>query len=335
MPSVLVTGANGFIGSHLCDAFLEAGWEVHGLVRATSDLRFLEGSRAHLIRGDLTEMSSIAFPASLDAIVHAAALVSDNATTAQAERHVFGITAALAEEALRRYPGLKRFVYVSSALVLGYCADGISEEHRGRSAAYVPYNSMKIKAEAYLRSLHRERSFPVVILRPGDVYGPRDRTSCEQMLQAAETGVPLRIGSGRKHFGLCAPGNLARAALAAVERPGIEGRAYTVVNGVSPTWREFFDALQQGVGRPQKAYVPVSLLMIAAVLIEAARRLVPGLKPPINFYRIRRITSQTTYAMESTIRDLGYASDDDYHALFASIVSWYKAEKESHAAPVE
>jgi nucleoside-diphosphate-sugar epimerase len=152
------------------------------------------------------------------------------------------------------------------------------------------------------------------------------------MMKAAEGGVPLRIGTGRHHFALCSPANLAQAALAAVERPGVTGRAYTVVNGVSPTWREFFDALQVGVGKPQKVYVPASLLMVAAVAVEIARRIVPGLKPAINFYRIRRITSQTTYSIAKTIEDLGYAPDDDYHSLFDAIVAWYRGEKARAAA---
>jgi nucleoside-diphosphate-sugar epimerase len=327
MPSVLITGANGFIGSHLCDAFLAAGWDVSGLVRQTADLRFLSDPRVRLVRGDLTSLGAIAFPPALDVIIHAAALVSDNATAEQARTHVFGITAGLAQEVQRRYAGLSRFIYISSALVLGYCADDIAEDAPGRPASYVPYARMKVRAEEYLLSLHREKGLPVVILRPGDVYGPRDRTSCEQMIQAAEKGVPLRVGRGDRHFGLCSPSNLCQAALAAAVRPRIVGKAYTVVNGVSPTWREFFDALQKGVGKPQRVYVPVSLLMAAALFVEMARLLFPGMRPSINWYRIRRITSQTTYAIAKTVRDLGYAPDDDYPALFASIVEWYRQER--------
>jgi nucleoside-diphosphate-sugar epimerase len=327
MPSVLVTGANGFIGSHLCDAFLAAGWDVCGLVRPSADLRFLGDRRVRLVRGDLTSLDTIEFPPALDVIVHAAALVSDNATAEQARTHVLGITAGLAEEARRRYAGLRRFIYISSALVLGYCADDIAENAPGRPASYVPYNRMKMRAEEHLLSLYRREGLPVVILRPGDVYGPRDRTSCEQMMQAAEKGVPLRVGSGKRHFGLCSPSNLCQAALAAAVRPAVVGKAYTVANAVSPTWREFFDALQKGVGKPQRVYVPVSLLMAAAFIVEIARWLAPALRPSINWYRIRRITSQTTYSISKTVQDLGYTPDNDYPALFESIVEWYRQEK--------
>jgi nucleoside-diphosphate-sugar epimerase len=331
MQSVLITGANGFIGSHLCDAFLADGYDVHGLVRSTSDLRFLQQPGVKKIYGDLTRAGEIAFPESVDVIVHAAALVSDNATLEQCRRNIYGITESLVVEAARRYPRLERFIYISTALTLGYCADNISESAPGKSAAYVPYNKMKMETEQMLLEKHQRAGFPVVILRPADVYGPRDRTSCELMLQAAEKGVPLRVGGGKKKFGLCSPATLCKAALAAARQTQATGKAYTVANRVSPTWREFFDALQHGVGKRQWYYVPVSLAFLVGAFGGLARLIVPGYSPPLNYYRIRRITSQTTYDLSRTYTDLGFVPDDDYAAQFTSIVEWYKGEKARRA----
>ena len=333
MPSVLITGANGFIGSHLCDAFSENGYTVYGLVRATSDLRFLRRPEIKLITGDLTGIAAIRFPESVDAIVHAAALVSDNATWQQSRRHIYDITVSLAELAGRLYPRLTKFVYLSTALTLGYCADDISERNPGRSVDYVPYNFMKKQTEAYLLEKYRTTGFPVVVLRPGDVYGPRDRTSSELMLRAAEQGVPLIVGSGRKKFGLCYPTNLCRAVLATLDKPRTNGRAYTVVNRVAPTWGEFFRALQNGVGARQRVYVPVSLSLAVARFCDLLKLLFPGFRPPINYYRIRRITAQTTYDMSQTESELGYESDDDYLGQFERIVEWYNREKHEKDKP--
>ncbi len=327
MKTVLITGANGFIGSHLCDAFVAQGWNVHGLVRMTSNMRFLQGSPVRLVRGDLTEIESIDFPPDIDVVVHAAALVSDSAPLKESRRHIYDATRALVEKAARLYPRLSRFIYISSALTIGYGADAITEEKPGRSADFLPYCRMKKSVEELLRERHRETGFPMVILRPGDVYGPRDRTSCLQMLDAASKGTPLIVGRGGCRFGLCAPTNIARAALAAIELPTAVGNAYTVTNPSAPTYREFFGALQAGVGRKQKIYVPVTPVLAASLILELARRIFPGLKPPINFYRIRRITTQTTYDISRTLRELGYTSDDDYPTQFRDIVAWYHAEK--------
>jgi nucleoside-diphosphate-sugar epimerase len=329
MPrSVLITGANGYIGSHLCDAFIGAGYHVYGLVRMTSDLRFLDDSRITLIYGDLREIAKIRLPESVEVIVHAAALVSDNASRRACKAQIYDITENLLQWARVSCPGLRRFIYISTALTIGYCADEITEGNPGRSAAYVPYNYMKKKVEAYLLEQYRDDGFPVVILRPGDVYGPRDRTSCELMLQAAERNVPLIVGRGDKKFGFCYPGNLCKAALASAKRPGIEGRCYTVTNGTCPTWGEFFSSLQAGVGKHQRLYVPVWISMVVAVLMELLKRVIPGFKPGINYYRIRRITAQTTYDLVETYRDLDYHPDDDYKSQFQAIVDWYKRERD-------
>jgi nucleoside-diphosphate-sugar epimerase len=330
MPqSVLITGANGFIGSHLCDAFEAAGYRVYGLVRRTSDLRFLKDSGIELLYGDLRRIEEIRLPDGLDVIVHAAALVSDNASRRECRAQIYDITVNLVRWALASCPALLRFLYISTALTIGYCADGISEDNPGRSAAYVPYNSMKKKVEQYLLEQHRQSGLPAVILRPGDVYGPRDRTSCELMLQAAERSVPLIVGRGDKKFGFCYPSNLCQAVLAAAWKPKVVGRAYTVTNGIFPTWGEFFSGLQAGVGRRQRLYVPVSVSVAAAVLMEVLKRLVPVFKPSINYYRIRRITAQTTYDLTKTYRDLDYSPENDYKSQFRAIVDWYKRERES------
>ena len=323
MPAVLITGANGFIGSHLCDAFLDKGYTVHGLVRATSDLRFLRRPEIKLVYGDLTEIEAVRFPDSVEYIVHAAALVSDNATRLECRRHIYDATVRLVETARRLYPRLRKFVYLSTALTLGCRAEDISEGRPGRPTR-LPYCQMKKQTEAYLLEISRTEGFPVVVLRPGDVYGPRDRTSCEQMLQAAEKGIPLIVGSGRRKFDLCSPANLCRAVLATLEKPQTDGRAYTVVNRVSPTWGEFFRALQAGVGVRQRVYVPVSLCLAVALFCELLKLLFPGFRPALNFYRVLRITTQTTYDLSATQRELGYESDEDYRALFDRIVSWYK-----------
>jgi len=328
MPSVLITGANGFIGSHLCDAFQQSEYEVYGLVRSTSNLKFLKDSKVRLVYGDLKDIDSIDLPESVEVIVHAAASVSDYASMEECRTNILDITVNLTDWAGQRCTRLKKFVYISTALTMGYCADGISEENPGRSAEYVPYIHMKKQTENYLLQRFKQSGFPVVIMRPGDVYGPRDRTSCEIMLQGAERNQLVVVGRGNKQFGFCYPDNLCRAVLAAVEKPGTEGQAYTVTNSVSPTWRAFLGALREGVGRPQRIYVPVSFALAVVLFLELLRRVVPGFKPAINYYRIRRITCQTTYDLSKTIRELGYDPDNDYERQFRAIVEWYKRDRE-------
>ncbi len=327
MSRVLITGANGFIGSNLCRWFRGRGWEVDALVRESSDLHFLEGLDVRLIKGDLRFAERIDLPQGLTHIVHSAALVSDTAGDVECSRNIFDMTRSLVRRVRSSGAPLRRFVYISTALTLGFDGRDISEERLGRPAAFIPYVRHKIRTESELRDQHATSGFPAVILRPGDVFGPYDRVTSAKLMQSCERGMPLVAGRGRWRFGYCYVGNLCRAAELALLTPGIEGRAYTVTNRVLPTWGDFLHALQDGLRKRQKIYVPVSVARALAAVSGIAEAVLPRFESKINYYRVRRITTETTYDISKTIDELGYEPDDDFGRQFAEIVAWYKEEK--------
>src|SRR4030042_1932777 len=182
---ILITGANGFIGSNLCGCFLAKGHEVYGLVRRTSDLHFLEGLPVKVVYGDLYDPQSFDLPEGLDFVVHAASVVSDQASEAECEAGVYGMTVNLIQKILDKGNRPRRIVYISSTLTLGYLGTDLSEENPGRPAAFMPYARAQKKTEAYLLENAKSAGLPAVILRPGDTYGPNDRTTCDTLLRGA------------------------------------------------------------------------------------------------------------------------------------------------------
>ena len=136
MERVLITGANGFIGSNLCSYFLEHSYEVYGLVRESSDLHFLEGIPVKLIRGDLAKEKDIPLPSSIDYVIHAASLVLDDAPLAAARQNILDSTVNLVRSLEGSQVHLKRFIYISTGLVLGYRSMHISEDNPGQCTGY-------------------------------------------------------------------------------------------------------------------------------------------------------------------------------------------------------
>ncbi len=331
MSSVLITGANGFIGSNLSKYFLDRGVKVYAFVRETSDLRFLEGLDVCLIRGDLRDGEKIRIPEDTSAVIHSASLVSDVAVEKACELNIFQATVNLVRKLQAGGKSARRFVYLSSALVLGYNCNAISEEHPGQSAEFLAYTRQKKRTEQFLLAEHAERKLPVVILRPGDVYGPNDRTTCAQIIRGCERGVPLIVGHGRWRFGYCYVGNLCQAVELAIAREGIEGRAYTITNGELPTWRDFFKAIQKGLGKKQHVYIPVWFAFAVARMMSGLQKVFPGYQPPLNYYRIKRITTETTYDISRTVAELGFRPDNNFKAQMAEIINWYLRERKNGA----
>ncbi len=329
MPNVLVTGANGFIGSNLCRYFLEKGFVTHGLVRETSDLHFLEGLDVNLIFGDLNDVAKIEFPSTLDFVIHCASTVSDAADMACCEANICNSSLNLVMHIMGNNIPIKRFIYMSSALVLGYRSLNISEENPGKPADKIPYVACKKKTERLLLDLYKDRQFPVVILRPADVFGPNDRVTCAHILKGIEDGVPIIVGHGRWVFPYCYVDNLCLATFLACTTGNIDGSAYTVTNGSEVTWRELFTFFLKKLKKKQRIYIPVFVPYLVFFGMRAIQLFAPSYEPSLTGYRIKRVTSHTSYDISRTVRELNYVPDNNTERQFRAIVDWYLSEKKS------
>lgn len=319
-----ITGASGFIGANLCRGLAGQGWRVIGLIRTSSDLSALEGVPVELIRGDLRRRHEIRLPPDTDVIVHAAAPVSDSATDAECRAGIGDATRNLAEAALAQCRRLRRFVYLSTALVLGYCRTGICESRPGRSAAHLPYVRHKARAEKLLLDLFRTRGLPLVILRLADVYGRLDRTSIVPMCRSLERGLPLLLGTGRRHLAYCHVGTVVEAVVRACAEERAVGRAFTVANSTTLDWQEFFGLLAAGLGRRLRPPLPAGVAFGLTVVAELLHGLVPIARPPLTRYRFRRATADTTYDVSAAIRDLGLRPDEDIAGQLRAAAAWYR-----------
>jgi len=325
---VLITGANGFIGSNLCRYFLQHSYDVTALVRRTSDLHFLEGLPLTMVYADLSDPGPVQLPADLDYVIHAASHTTETASRAEALRHSLDATRNLLDALDRRGIRPKRFVYLSSALVLGHRETAISEERPGRPArGIMAYVGAKEATEELLRRRFREQGLPVVILRPTDVYGPNDRTVSRRVLRGIEDGWPTIVGTGRRVTSICGVENVAQACLLACRGRGKDGQAYTLTNGTDVTWRELLGFFQQRLGKPQRLYVPLAAAYGLALGMQLLHTL--GATVPLaSFYPVARVARDTSYDISRTRRELGYEPEHDLDRQLGEVVRWYLQEKE-------
>lgn len=169
----LVTGASGFIGSHLAEELLKRGFNLRCLVRNKSALRWLEGIEAELCGGDCSDLGSLREAVKdMDYVFHVAGVTKTNRKEDFYSVNTRG-TENLARAVLEVNPSIKKFVFLSSLSAAGPAINNIALDEMMPTRPVSHYGRSKLLAEMALLEL--KDKFPIVILRPPAVYGPKDR----------------------------------------------------------------------------------------------------------------------------------------------------------------
>ncbi|MCE9561850.1 MAG: NAD-dependent epimerase/dehydratase family protein [Planctomycetes bacterium] len=268
MPhTVLVTGATGFVGSHVAEALAKRGDTVRALVRPGTDTAFLEKLGVTIFRGDLSDPASIK-PAveGVDVIAHCAAKVGDWGPLEDYRKvNVEGLRALL--DATLGKP-LHRFVHVSTLGVYEARHHYQTDESEPLPDKHIDgYTQSKVETERLALQYHRKQSVPVAILRPGFVYGPRDRTLLPRIAKRLAEGSVMYIARGKYALNTVYVGNLADAVLLAIDNPNAVGEIFNITDGEFVSKRRFFETVADGleVKRPKKfPPIPVWLARMMA-----------------------------------------------------------------------
>jgi nucleoside-diphosphate-sugar epimerase len=238
----LVTGANGFIGSHMCELLVEGGETVRGLVRERSDLTWLEGLDIELVRGDLRSCDSLEAAArGVDTVFHTAASLRPR-DPADYEKVNYEGTRMLAEVCARA--GVSRFVLFSSAAASGPSSGPdrpSTEEDEPRPVS--GYGRGKLRAEVALREM-ADRMHSVVLRFPA-VYGPRDRDGLF-LFRTMKRGIRPVLGG---ELSLVYVRDAVRAAFQAARGEVSSGSVYFVSDGRCHRFDEVAAVVERLLGR--------------------------------------------------------------------------------------
>jgi nucleoside-diphosphate-sugar epimerase len=254
----LVTGATGFIGSHVVRRLVLDGYEVRCLVRATSDISSLAGLDLGFVRGDLTDAPAVAGAAAgCDVVVHCGALVSDWAAVDEIRRINVGGTRNVVEAA--RAASVRRVVHISTTDVYGYPGGRGVDERQPEARFANWYAQSKREAEAEVRLLERQAGPEVVILRPATVYGPGSKEVVGEMAKAIRRRQMLMIDGGRAIAGLVYIENVVDAVMLALGDTAA-GEVFNVTDGLDVTWKRFLADIAAGLGcAPPRWSIPYNV----------------------------------------------------------------------------
>ncbi|MBR1838869.1 MAG: NAD(P)-dependent oxidoreductase [Bacteroidaceae bacterium] len=252
---ILVTGANGFVGSFIVEAALAAGAEVWAAVRASSDRSYLTDKRIHFFpinladKAQLTE--SLTASGGFDGVIHCAG-VTKVVHTEDFHRVNCEGTRTLSEALMQTGTLRGRFVFISSLSVMG--------ESKSVPTPNSAYGKSKLAAEQALAALE---GLDYVVLRPTGVYGPREKDYF-LMAKSIRQGIDFAVGFKPQVITFIYVKDLAQAALMALTQ-GQRGKAYFLTDGGEYSSRTFSDLLQQELGRKHVLHITAPLWLLRAV----------------------------------------------------------------------
>jgi nucleoside-diphosphate-sugar epimerase len=326
--TVLVTGASGFLGSHVIDLLVANGERPRALVHAAANATALAEAGADVYSCDLGNGG--AFDDALrgvDRVLHCAARTGPWGPEEEYQRvNVRGLEALVRAA---RDAGVRRFVHVSSITVHGNDVRGEADEDAPLRAEPNPYSRTKVAGERLLARMIREEGAPVTIVRPGWIYGPGDKSSFARIARRVEDGQMITLGPGTNHVPLIYVGDVAEGILLASESPQAEGSSYLLVNDEPVTQRDFIGAVAGELGAPAPTRrVPYELALMLGRLAEAKGRLARSQDPPpVTRYGVQLLGGENRFDISRARRELAFSPQVGLAEGVQRSVEWYRTAR--------
>jgi nucleoside-diphosphate-sugar epimerase len=251
---VLVTGANGFVGSVVCEAFLSAGCRVRAVVQLNTSGGLATSDQLSVIAvRDLADdpLSPEAL-VGVDTVIHLAARVHVLKEDTPNPLEAFRRTNVRATELLARraaLAGVRRLVYISSIGVNGCASGGVTGfSEIDISRPHDPYSISKAEAETALNCISLETRLEVVVIRPPLIYGPRVRGNFLRLLELVHRGFPFPIVHNRRS--LLGVDNLAQFLLLTSWHPAAAGETFLVADSEIVSTSDLVRTLARMMARP-------------------------------------------------------------------------------------
>ncbi len=323
--TVLVTGANGFIGSHLVDSLLSLDCDVHCLVRKSSDLRWLSSPEIQFHFVDLADPDfKIPNLPGIDFVFHCAGL-----TKAKSQKEYFDINSTvcttLYEQCLNYKDSIKGIVHLSSLAATGPGKDGQWVDETTALNPITFYGQSKKAGEEV--ALKYSASLPIKVIRPPVVYGPREE-NLYTFFKLVKKGWGLQIGISPKKLSLIYVADLVQAMIAVCDPCASQKKIYFVTDGETYSWQEVAKVAADKMNVSMKALkIPESILVPIAIFFEALAMF--SAKPAL-FDRQRMIDiRQSCWAAspEKFFRDFDFTPQFNLTTGLAHTLDWYVQQK--------
>ena len=318
---ILITGASGFIGSNLLRRLSSINDnKIRILTRPTSNLSLISDFNFEKFEGDITKYRSLwkAFD-DIDIVIHAAAQVGSWGGYNKFRRtNVDGVKNLL--DIAAKNKGIKLFIYISTIAVYGYSYYRDIDEFTPFRKSSWPYADTKIEAEKILLKYCRDKSLPVVIIRPGDVIG-FESTWLKSPSNLIKSGKMILINewdNGLMNYIWI--DDLIEAIILTIYNPRVIGQSYNITSGRTVTFNRYIKDLCNIYGYSNPKSMPIVIAEPLLFLNELLAKL--RNKPTEKTrYLARYMATQRTFNINKVREELGWEPKFLYEDIIDSIKS--------------
>jgi nucleoside-diphosphate-sugar epimerase len=318
-----ITGANGFVGSHMVEHLLQQGHQVRVLARPTADLRWIQDTVVEVVQGSVSERDALCRTFDgCDLVFHFAAVTSANVPEQFYRVNRDGTRLAV-EACLEAAPRARRFVLMSSIAAVGPGSRGEAIDEATRPHPINHYGRSKLAGEKQARAAGDK--LPLTIVRPGAIYGPRD-ADVLTLLKVATLGFRVHVGLARRELNFCHVSDVAQGTMLAACRDEGLGETFNIGDVTNYQLSEVGQAMARVMGR--QSTLPVWLPLSVAYGVGAAGGVVSRLRrarPKLNVDRIRLLTARNwTMDVGKARRRLGFKPEHTLETGLAQTAAWYR-----------
>lgn len=314
MKKVLVTGATGFVGRHLCESLVSSGYVVTGTTRFLENRSSPENYELR-IAGDFgTEIDWGPILRDADYVVHLAARVHVMSEDAEDPLTEFRRVNSWGSKELAEgaaIAGVKRLIYVSTVKVLGEKTEGRPFRHTDSAAPCDPYAISKFEAEESLSRIAIEKGLEIVIFRPPLIYGPGVGGNFRRVLGLVARGIPLPLGLIRNVRSMLAVSNLCDVIRISLEHPDAASKTFLVADGADISTPQLFRIIGEFMDKPVRLLpVPENLLRLGGKMFRRSNE-------------VTRLCDSLQIDIENTKNALNWSPQTSLEDGLRSVVRWY------------
>lgn len=318
---VLVTGATGFTGSHLCERLVSEGYYVRALVRDPNRCSDLHKWGVDVVVGDLRNPGSLVKATrGIDTVYHIAALFRQDVTRKEMwEINVHG-TKNILDASLEE--GVQRFVHCSTVGVHGDIKNPPADE----STQYGPcdnYEESKLEGEKIVLRQMKAGGLPIVIFRPGGIYGPRDLRFLK-LFKAIKTQRFIMLGSGEVSYQMIYIDDLIDGILLCGTKEQAIGNIYILTGEGYVTLNRLVELIAEVIGvQPPWLRFPVVPVYLAGFLCEVICKPL-GINPPLYRRRVNFFRKTRVFDISKAKKELNFKPKTDLKKGLSLTAHWYR-----------